>query len=426
MTKAQKLVIGVPLTAIILTTALALIATTQSDRAYQEDLKKLRAMGVVTNAKELTAKDTGDPETGEIYRDIANQIRANRLGGIVDSFSKWDKTTPKADLAGYRNKLQDLYPLIEGVSARPSISFERNWSENYALLLPEYADMKTIGKMMLAETRLRAAEGDIDGTIIGIQSLEGIAKHAGSEPAIIAGLVASSLKNYSFTAKAAALQAFSDDHEALERLRVICENPLPIASFKDQLAGEVAIGVEFFNSRMPMSVIGVNSGKKEPMDYVAELPPVRSAVKRKFVASWRATFESLPADEHDFKGYIDTMKAQSNKVDSDKSLTGRLNSVFFPVFEQATLARASIHTRDKLAQLGVLLVQDYNATGKYPGDLSSYHERAVDPFTGKPFIYKSRSDGFTLYSVGTDGVDDGGVKVGSRYKDIVLEISNKK
>ena len=33
----------------------------------------------------------------------------------------------------------------------------------------------------------------------------------------------------------------------------------------------------------------------------------------------------------------------------------------------------------------------------------------LDPFSGQPLVYRQRSDGYLLYSVGANGVDDGGV-----------------
>jgi len=49
-----------------------------------------------------------------------------------------------------------------------------------------------------------------------------------------------------------------------------------------------------------------------------------------------------------------------------------------------------------------------------------------DPFSGKPFCYRMEGQGFTLYSVGEDGRDDGGkpsVKRGPR--DIVWCVAGK-
>jgi len=50
-------------------------------------------------------------------------------------------------------------------------------------------------------------------------------------------------------------------------------------------------------------------------------------------------------------------------------------------------------------------------TGSYPTTLEQLNlgEMSVDPFTGKPFIYRiDPRKGFLLYFIGPDGVDNGG------------------
>jgi hypothetical protein len=59
-------------------------------------------------------------------------------------------------------------------------------------------------------------------------------------------------------------------------------------------------------------------------------------------------------------------------------------------------------------------IERYRAAhGQYPGDLSALVPRFLDalppdPFTGKPYVYRRANHGYVLYSVGLDGVDDGG------------------
>lgn len=52
-------------------------------------------------------------------------------------------------------------------------------------------------------------------------------------------------------------------------------------------------------------------------------------------------------------------------------------------------------------------------SGGYPERLDDLvptflSEMPSDPFTGKPFVYERRGAGYLLYSVGQNGVDDGG------------------
>jgi hypothetical protein len=46
--------------------------------------------------------------------------------------------------------------------------------------------------------------------------------------------------------------------------------------------------------------------------------------------------------------------------------------------------------------------------GRYPAALSELGAATVDPVSGQPFVYRPAGDDFVLYSVGDNGVDDGG------------------
>ena len=55
-------------------------------------------------------------------------------------------------------------------------------------------------------------------------------------------------------------------------------------------------------------------------------------------------------------------------------------------------------------------------TGAYPDELSQLTPKLLDavpldPVTDQPLIYRRHPDGYLLYSVGSNGIDDGGVGV---------------
>jgi hypothetical protein len=58
-------------------------------------------------------------------------------------------------------------------------------------------------------------------------------------------------------------------------------------------------------------------------------------------------------------------------------------------------------------------------TGTLPKRLPDFGPDGVDPFTGKPLLYKLRGSGFVVYGVGRKGVDDGGMAL--HGADIVAE-----
>ncbi len=65
----------------------------------------------------------------------------------------------------------------------------------------------------------------------------------------------------------------------------------------------------------------------------------------------------------------------------------------------------------RVTQAGLAALRYHNEKRMYPPDLQSVNlGHLLDPFTGKPLIYHATASGFTVYSVGENGIDDGGAK----------------
>ncbi len=67
-------------------------------------------------------------------------------------------------------------------------------------------------------------------------------------------------------------------------------------------------------------------------------------------------------------------------------------------------------TRRRLMVAHLLLREYYLREGRYPDSLEplNLQELGIDPFSGRPFIYRLSGERYLLYSVGADGKDDGG------------------
>jgi hypothetical protein len=65
----------------------------------------------------------------------------------------------------------------------------------------------------------------------------------------------------------------------------------------------------------------------------------------------------------------------------------------------------------RVTQAGLIALRYRQEKGRYPADLQAMNlNDLLDPFTGKPLIYHATASGFTVYSVGENENDDGGVK----------------
>lgn len=86
---------------------------------------------------------------------------------------------------------------------------------------------------------------------------------------------------------------------------------------------------------------------------------------------------------------------------------------FNPV-DDSLLERADLHlARLRLLRLELALHEYRLRKGRFPASLSALDSNpasglTVDPFTGRPFLYRRRGSGYLLYSTGPDGKDNGG------------------
>jgi len=69
-----------------------------------------------------------------------------------------------------------------------------------------------------------------------------------------------------------------------------------------------------------------------------------------------------------------------------------------------------VRTRLRLVYTALRLEAFRKTTGRYPARLSELGDSPyfTDPFSGEPFVYRPLGNAYVLYSVGPNGIDDGG------------------
>jgi hypothetical protein len=104
--------------------------------------------------------------------------------------------------------------------------------------------------------------------------------------------------------------------------------------------------------------------------------------------------------------------------------------MLIPAVEVAFEVETRAHTREALGQIGFALAAYRADRGAYPDDLNAVVPKYIsrvpnDVYTEQPLHYRRQGTGFLLYSVGANGVDDGGQTFDSKPPgdDIVLKIS---
>jgi hypothetical protein len=146
-------------------------------------------------------------------------------------------------------------------------------------------------------------------------------------------------------------------------------------------------------------------------------------MRAKALNRWRRIFADLPSSPTAWRESQAVLKRHVIEVEADHSPSNMLNSLMIPILPDVAAAIGVRLTRERLAKTALRLVERRVDSGSLPTDLTNLGSEAIDPFSGKPFLFVRRTRGFKLYSVGGNGRDDGGVK-GEKTTDgdLVVEV----
>ena len=100
--------------------------------------------------------------------------------------------------------------------------------------------------------------------------------------------------------------------------------------------------------------------------------------------------------------------------DPDFSIRNPLLATLMPSFGRAVKTEFMSESNRRATMLVAQLKAYRQQYGVYPDSLDVFGdaEMTIDPFTDHSFAYRPEADDFVLYSLGVDGVDDGGVHDG--------------
>ncbi len=123
----------------------------------------------------------------------------------------------------------------------------------------------------------------------------------------------------------------------------------------------------------------------------------------------------------EFHRYMDALESQlqlphwERKRETLPNLRNPLNQILLPVFSEG-MGETEVIEQARIRLLGVASAVRLHRirTGRYPKSLEELNlgDLAIDPCSGQPFVYRTDpKKGFMLYSIGPDGLDDGGAFV---------------
>jgi len=300
---------------------------------------------------------------------------------------------------------------LKRASAMPFCVFPVRWDDGFSSLFPHLAQFRQGTRLVCAQAVLKAHDGKLPEALDWLTVSYRMADQAAAEPTLIAQLVA------------IAMRAISDK-AAHQIIAPAALTPAQARGLYDQLARAQIAATYEAGMRMELaqgltSIEGLRQRRQDLRPLLGELDnpyPGLQAVLYSGLAS-----PLLKLEETNYARAMRQVIARSRQPYRETAgapdiMAGHngpgymLAHILVPVYGRATAKRDQSLAATRLLQIVLALKAQKQSLGSYPPVLTGlvWQSPLEDPFSGKPFVYRPRGNGFLLYSIGPNLKDDGG------------------
>lgn len=346
-----------------------------------------------------------------------------RIGLLnAGQITKADESLSDAEavLKGLKFVEPDIAEITEAL-LRPKVNYPVKWEEGFTAGMPHLTICQNLGKILEARACAKVTLGDGDGAFSDIQALTAFARTLENEPSLISCLVEYSLIGMALRSAAqgsdrklwtdAQLRSFE---AVLSEMNMIGRQVFALKSEQAWLNTSMDSFVQNVNIRTFSKIgFGGTFGKTDVL--------MGAYTNRK--SFWRENllWMSRRSDEEQTMWDPENQRWNPREREfSEEALSGfwqELNlgvaSMVGGVFENFAKTSLHLHARVRMAGLACALERHRIAKGAYPDALDALIPEFLpklphDPCDGQPFRYRLNEEGYLLYSIGTDRVDDSG------------------
>ena len=391
------------------------------------------------------------PAATKRLAEIEDLLEGFRVGGVRPSFG----VPLHVDLTEYSEAdFQALFPNRDrqSMSAEVKEQFGIEMSGMISSVhMPHVQVMRNAARLLIVDTRWAIEQGDLERAIRNIEAMLGISKQVTENKCLVCSHAGYTIHGQAMDLIGECLDvqvAFTDQH--LERIKIAIAN-VPLVemvdivferaqfmdfvqkSYTDDGQGDGRITpkglqilkeIEASTARLKSSLPELQRGWNFPSVTLQGLPPTSLLV---FATRKQLTDK---ADEY-FRIMDADMKVGAIDDDVENAIGDAIRElpegyVFIKLllpashFVRLSRVRAQVNTDSVLAALAVIRYQREH--GRLPETLDDLVGEFLehvpqDPFDNHPLRYVPKGDKFVIYSVGVNGVDDGGQAVMRRIGD---------
>jgi len=285
------------------------------------------------------------------------------------------------------------------------------------MMLPELASLRKLARLLALAARAHAQAGEGDLALVDTDAIMALSAHAAGGPALIHGLVGIACER---TAHRTLAGVALDQAQAPRGWRLPALEDAPLTcrqQMRRSLHAEQAFGLAAFANLVSADdfdlYTGTTRGERTLLDGLS------SAVASPGMVAWRVFY--LEPDLASYRqaltevisrttGTPDAVRAPARVEETP----GMLTRMLMPALEQVLATARRVDAERELSRVALRCLRHRAGSGAFPGTLTDLDgPTPLDPFDRKPL--RMRAVGpceLVLYSVGSDGTDDGGKPVG--------------
>jgi hypothetical protein len=417
----RPLILAAGILAALLVAYLAGKAAWRRWRVGQE-LARIRSAGEPVTADDLTAMHRvpmGQPNATPAWQaavQASQQLRQypdelllfRKNGEITSPQESW---SDPAIAEKFVRQQAELYALIDAALATPGdCAYLDDFSAGYYTVLDEVQQMRTIFRLLVLRAYLAARDGAADGTARNLVGAFKAVDTLRREPILVSQLVRMVLNQGSVEALQYVLPDVAWDDEQLAAIQKQLLEIEYLEGLELAVLGERVQGIIAFNDPATSGAGNVPAAvyqfwvRDDPLNHLRLMRELLENVRD----GWAVLLERTAKYE--------AVRRDQTAVRSPwRNVTWERPSSIAGPFRSIVERGARETGRLRAAAAVVAAVRFRKAEGHWPRSLEELvpkwmAEAPIDPFTGKPLVYRVDDEGVVVYSVGVDGKDDGGVE----------------
>jgi hypothetical protein len=308
--------------------------------------------------------------------------------------------------------LEDLAPgRLPAAYARPLIN---------NLFGPDIQDTRAVARLLLVRSALLADDGQVDAALDDGRRILSVSRAAAAQPMFINMLVAISIRAMAVKQTERVLALGEPGSEALDRTRRAYEAVLAEPLMPDALRGERAFVEDCVRSMDEGLLTAEKAFDDAPPPKVTGLGPVDQLLNRLRGGRGSKHHSAAVLRFHTF--LIELSKESPDALRTRADHIAAYRAGMDPKVQKATQTIDMIFVGDRrsralvAAAVAALAAEQFRRErAQWPESLDELVKAMVvsavpaDPFDGQPLRMRHLADGLVIYSVGADGVDDGGL-----------------